>query len=257
MGLSASVAPGSASWRHMASIIGCRNRCPSWRTITPMTWLDSGLVVEATPVARSWVTSLRASSVSRSSRCPPEGDGVKDRAAQVIHHRGIGREHLLHGRVAGGPDLRRGAGDWYLRDCLGEIVDDQLFNRVPKSVFRSEVVDKQAHCHACGGCDRPHGRAVLAVLRVEVHRGVADPRLRGQVLAAGARICRRPHPGLPCLRHFTSAQDTVHLNVMLYDRIACGVMGGHEIPAARTTRQPAATGDPADRRPRPRLGDAT
>jgi len=32
MGLSASVAPGSASWRHMASIIGCRNRRPSWRT---------------------------------------------------------------------------------------------------------------------------------------------------------------------------------------------------------------------------------
>jgi hypothetical protein len=31
-----------------------------------MTWLDSGLVMEANPVARSWVTSLRASSVSRS-----------------------------------------------------------------------------------------------------------------------------------------------------------------------------------------------
>jgi hypothetical protein len=73
---------------------------------------------------------------------PSRGDGIKDRAAQVIHHRGIGREHLLHGRVAGGSDLRRGAGDGYLRDCLGEIIDDQLFNRVPKPVFRSEMVDK-------------------------------------------------------------------------------------------------------------------
>lgn len=47
MGLSASVVPGSASWRHMASIIGCKNRCPSWRTITLMTWLDSDLRLRA------------------------------------------------------------------------------------------------------------------------------------------------------------------------------------------------------------------
>ena len=74
MGLSASVAPGSASWRHMASIIGCRNRCPSWRTITPMTWLDSSLVVEATP-ARA-VTSFAASALPPFSFLWPQAEGV-------------------------------------------------------------------------------------------------------------------------------------------------------------------------------------
>ena len=58
---------------------------------------------------------------------PSGGDRAQDRAAQVIHHCRIGREHLLHGRVAGGPDLRRGAGV----TALGMRSDDTVLLIAP------------------------------------------------------------------------------------------------------------------------------
>ena len=41
-----------ASCRHMASSIGSRNRWPSWRIITPITWADSARFTDARPVRR-------------------------------------------------------------------------------------------------------------------------------------------------------------------------------------------------------------
>ena len=91
MGLSASVAPSSASWRHMASIIGCRKQVPGLADHDADDLAGFGSPGGGKPVARSWVTSLRQLGESF-EQAPFGAHGVKDRAAQVIHHSGIGRE---------------------------------------------------------------------------------------------------------------------------------------------------------------------
>lgn len=79
MGLSASVVPGSASWRHMASIIGCKNRCPSSRTITLMTWLDSDLRLRACSLTGGTACQLQPGPPGRlqTRRTPLPGDSCQ------------------------------------------------------------------------------------------------------------------------------------------------------------------------------------
>src|SRR4029078_8758709 len=73
-GLSVPGEPGPDSSRHIASRIGWRNRWPSWRIITSITWVDSARFTDAWPVRGSSLTALTGHDSQTlsapSRRCP-------------------------------------------------------------------------------------------------------------------------------------------------------------------------------------------
>ncbi|SLE27461.1 Uncharacterised protein [Mycobacteroides abscessus subsp. massiliense] len=119
------------------------------------------------------------------------------RPAHVVHDGRVGLQHRGDRGVPGGNKLARILFGVDRPQRLDKVVHHQLIDGLAQPGLGLEMVLHQPQRHSCFGGDRAQGNSLLAVLGVQVQCGVADTRLRGQVLIGSARVCHENHRTAP------------------------------------------------------------